>query len=449
MNHSLNTATARAKTGIFWFSNDLRVADNAALSRAAEACERLLCVYIVEPRWFTPNRYGLRSMGKYRWRFLAESLQDLKSALEEYGQSLHIFYEPPLEALAKLIAEYDPGTLIRSQNAGFYEKKQWQLLKQRYRLMNFEEVATHTLFKSQTLPFNLEDPPCTFSKFRKIVEPIKSANIARPINTLPPPPKISKLKAPKLPPINNEQKDNDFTGGAREANKHLHEYFSSNAPSSYKQTRNQLEGWEYSTKFSPWLANGSLSANQVLKAVEEYERKVEANESTYWIKFELLWREYFQWYAHLHGAKLYKIGGVNNKKSLKTFYAERFSRWCEGNTPYPIVNACMKQLNETGYMSNRGRQIVASCLINELDMDWRYGAAYFEQQLLDYDVASNWGNWQYIAGVGADPRGGRHFNIQKQAAIYDPNGGFVEHWNGDVGEVLMDSVDAADWPITR
>ena len=88
----------------------------------------------------------------------------------------------------------------------------------------------------------------------------------------------------------------------------------------------------------------------------------------------------------------------------------------------------MKQLNHTGYMSNRGRQIVASCFIHELGLDWRYGATYFEQQLIDYDVASNWGNWQYLAGVGADPRGCRQFNLKKQTQQHDPKGEFMDKW---------------------
>jgi deoxyribodipyrimidine photo-lyase len=85
--------------------------------------------------------------------------------------------------------------------------------------------------------------------------------------------------------------------------------------------------------------------------------------------------------------------------------------------------------------------------VNELCLDWRYGAAYFQQQLLDYDVASNWGNWQYIAGVGADPRGGRHFNIEKQHAQYDPHDVFINHWLGKQEFQPLDSVDAADWPV--
>jgi len=107
----------------------------------------------------------------------------------------------------------------------------------------------------------------------------------------------------------------------------------------------------------------------------------------------------------------------------------------------------MKQLNATGYMSNRGRQLVASCFVHELNLDWRYGAAYMEQQLIDFDVASNWGNWQYLAGVGADPRGHRRFDLEKQTQTYDPNGLFIKHWGGDQHLEQLDSRDTVDWPI--
>jgi deoxyribodipyrimidine photo-lyase len=138
---------------------------------------------------------------------------------------------------------------------------------------------------------------------------------------------------------------------------------------------------------------------------------------------------------------------VKSTPPLTSFYAERFQKWCKGNTPFPLVNASMNQLSRTGYISNRARQIVASCLVNELDLDWRYGAAYFEQQLLDYDVAVNWGNWQYLAGVGADPRGQRHFNLEKQAQLFDPAGDYVKQWQGQKTLSCLDSLDAADWPL--
>ena len=220
-------------------------------------------------------------------------------------------------------------------------------------------------------------------------------------------------------------------------------------PSTYKQVRNALDGWDNSTKFSPWLANGSISVKQILSALRYYEHDVKASESTYWIQFELLWREYFQWLAHAHQAKLFIRSGIRQKKVLTTFYPERFQRWCQGNTPCPIVNACMNQLNATGYMSNRGRQIVASYFVNELNLDWRYGAAYFEQQLIDYDVAVNWGNWQYLAGVGADPRGRRWFDMDKQTKRYDPDKSFIIKWCGEGHDESLDSVDAADWPMIK
>lgn len=108
----------------------------------------------------------------------------------------------------------------------------------------------------------------------------------------------------------------------------------------------------------------------------------------------------------------------------------------------------MKELNATGFITNRSRQIAASCLVNELQLDWRYGAAYFEQQLIDYDVAANWGNWQYIAGVGVDPRGGRHFNLAKQTQQYDPYGEYIAKWQGNEHcDAQLDDLDAADWPV--
>ena len=107
----------------------------------------------------------------------------------------------------------------------------------------------------------------------------------------------------------------------------------------------------------------------------------------------------------------------------------------------------MNELRQTGLLSNRGRQIAASCLVNELGLDWRCGAGYFAQQLLDYDACSNWGNWQYIAGVGADPRGGRHFNLDKQAEIWDAQGTYRRNWAGTTPAGPLDSRDYYDWPI--
>jgi deoxyribodipyrimidine photo-lyase len=230
-------------------------------------------------------------------------------------------------------------------------------------------------------------------------------------------------------PNPNDEKDKPkYQGGESAALNHLKSYFASNAPSSYKTTRNALDEWTHSTKFSAWLANGTLSVKVLLNRLRQYEREVVANGSTYWIWFELLWREYFYWYAIEHQEDLFLFKGIGDYRPSTRHDDQRLAQWQNGETKYPIINACMCQLNHTGYMSNRGRQLVASCFIHELGLDWRYGAAYFEQQLIDYDVGSNWGNWQYLAGVGADPRGSRQFNLKKQTQQHDPNGEFMDKW---------------------
>ena len=431
---------------LFLFTNDLRLSDNRAFLEAAGSCRHLLCLYCVDPAWFRPGRYHANVMGEHRWRFLHESIYCLASQLEQRQQKLLIRFQPPAQAVEQLISAHGIDTVYRSHNIGFTEIDYWHKLCQRHKAVTFKEVTTFTLFEQADLPFPLDELPETFSQFRRkaehldITAPVTAPDIIpRPIVGL-------KYRPDRLPATVKVAPDNPFKGGAIAGADHLRNYFSTLQATSYKQTRNALQGWENSTKFSAWLAQGCISARQVAHTLKHYEDMIQANESTYWILFELLWREFFQWYALKHGSRLFAARGIRDKCKLSCYYPERFQKWCAGHTPWPIVNACMKELSATGYLSNRGRQLVASCYIHELGMDWRYGAAWFEQQLVDYDVASNWGNWQYLAGVGADPRGCRHFDLDKQTRQYDPNGDYIRHWSGEKTYPL-DSVDAADWPI--
>ena len=157
-----------------------------------------------------------------------------------------------------------------------------------------------------------------------------------------------------------------FHGRETAGLKQLRDYFATDCASHHKERRNELDGWENSSKFSPWLAKVNLSVRQICFNLNTYEQKAGTNEFTYWLLLELLWREYFQWYARRHGKSLFAFQGIKQQKPLTSFYPVRFWKWCPGNTPYPQVNACMKQLNATGFMSNRGRQITTSCLVNEL-----------------------------------------------------------------------------------
>ena len=439
------------RTGLFVFTNDLRLHDHPALSLAARSVDRLLCVYIHDQRLLKPTRYCESRLGDHRARFLRQSLDELARSLSELGQRLVEQHGLPERVLHSLLESGAFSDVFISQPVGWYESQRLHSLKRSLAHVRFHETATSTLFEAHEQPLSQGQSALSFSGFRKRVE---SLDIAPPLHTieyLPPrlePPSL--LEAIAHSSSSNEAKT-DFNGGETAALKHLEHYFETELPHTYLDTRNALDGWTSSTKFSPWLANGCASAREIYDQLKKYERQHGATKSTYWIFFELLWREYFHWLARQQGPRLFAFSGLQKNAPLTSAYAERIARWRSGTTEYPLVNALMRELNHTGYMSNRGRQIVASCLVNELSVDWRFGAAYFEQQLIDYDVASNWGNWQYLAGVGTDPRGPRRFNLTKQAAEYDPDQDYRRQWLAphelDANRYSNDSVDAADWPI--
>lgn len=435
--------TSKHINGLFWFTNDLRIHDNPSLAKAARDVGTLVCVFCFDSQWSAPNRFGTTSLGQHRQRFLEESLLALRQELAKLNQGLIIIRGPSESSINAIIDEFQIHRVYRSRNAGWNENNTWQNLSEKHPGVQFHETDSHTLFDLDSLPCDVDDLPASFTKFRKIAELHNTEKPIAALSHLPPSPvKISPIAA-----NDSGHSTHSFRGGEAEGFRHIEHYFDGNLPARYKEVRNAIDGWDNSCKFSPWLANGSLSVREILHWVHHYEANKIKNDSTYWIYFELLWREYFQWLAHKQGSKLFRLSGLKKLSPLTSYYPERYQKWVAGNTPYPLVNACMKELAATGYLSNRGRQIVASCFVNELAMDWRYGAAYFEQVLLDYDVAVNWGNWQYLAGVGADTRDKRHFNLEKQTALFDSKGVYRTKWDANNEPQPLDSVDAADWPI--
>jgi len=188
-----------------------------------------------------------------------------------------------------------------------------------------------------------------------------------------------------------------------------------------------LVGADFSSKFSPWLANGSISARTIYWKVKQFEKEHYKNQSTYWLIFELIWRDYFKYISLKHETHIFKIGGILNKNYQWNTNKALVQKWINGETQSAFVNANMIELKKTGWMSNRGRQNVASFFAKDLKLDWRIGAAYFESLLIDYDVHSNYGNWMYVSGVGNDPRD-RKFNVALQAERYDGLGKFQKLW---------------------
>ena len=441
------------KRSLYWVTKDLRLNDNLALQLASKS-EILLCVYVVDKKWFDSNNFQSKPLGDKRWQFLQGCLSDFNHSLLKLGQQLYIVYGDTFSTLTSLCTKYQITDVITTHLPGSYENSLITQLSDRFPQITVNKVEQFTLFKQESLPFELQQLPVSYSKFKKLIAEVPIPKVYPAINSLPrmfksmPLPTIFRPQWLPTPPYKEPKKGHIFDGGEQSAIKHLERYFSSDLPLNYKNVRNNLEGWKSSSKLSPWLGYGCISPRQVMTSIIQYEVELVKNSSTECLASEILWREYFQWSHFKEGSKTYKFKGLADNPPLTTFYPERFSKWCLGNTPYPLVNACMNELRVTGYLSNRGRQIVASCLVNELSVDWRYGAAWFEEQLIDYDAAVNWGNWQYIAGVGVDPRGGRHFNLEKQTALFDPDNSYQSKWALKIMSCEpLDSVDASDWPL--
>ncbi|PCK31771.1 DASH family cryptochrome [Pseudoalteromonas piscicida] len=430
------------KIGLYLFDNDCRLSDNPALSNLTSLVDSLLCIYVPSNNeWTTGKAHFKPSPVTQGYR--DSTLWALQQSLVAQNQVLYVIKEKdPITTLRQIVTTLGITHIGRTVHPGSDEHKVWLTLQDTFPDIHFSSAYSATLFTPEQLPIDLNELPPSFTPFRKKVEDlVPSKPVAPP--TLPPAPiHVQNVTEFKL----TTEYDGAFPAGESQAQQQLKRYFKSNAAKYYKETRNALFGEQFSTQFSPILATGAISPRQIRHALTLFEQQHGANESTYWIWFELLWREYFHWYALKHQHKLFRFSGVKHKKPHTSFYPERFQKWCQGQTPSALVNAIMNELTETGWISNRARQITASYLVNELQVDWRYGAAFFEQHLIDYDVAANWGNWQYIAGVGADPRGGRHFNVTKQQSLYDPHGEYIKRWQGAAGQQL-DSRDYVDWPL--
>ncbi|MCC5940795.1 MAG: DASH family cryptochrome [Balneolaceae bacterium] len=416
---------------LVWFRNDLRTKDNPVLNNAINS-GNTVCIYCFDPRHFESIPCGFPRTDTHRARFLIESVENLRKNLDG---SLIVRIGKPEDIIPELIEKHGFTSLWYQKEHTSEEIHAEEQLKNKIS-RPIHRFTDQLLYHPDDLPFSFDEIPDVFTQFRKKLE--KFAEVREPVEKpVQLPVEIIGLEPGEIPSIQDlglkeQQTDHRsviaFKGGEDEAWKRLEHYlFESDSLRDYKYTRNGLLGANYSSKFSPWLAHGCISARSINKQVELYEKKVHKNDSTYWMKFELIWRDYFRYSAMKYGNKIFQLGGIQQKELKKSTDPEIFQKWAEGSTGIPFIDANMHELNQTGFMSNRGRQNVASFLAQNLNFDWRWGAAYFESKLIDYDVCSNWGNWAYNATVGHDPRN-RYFNILNQADRYDKKGEYVRHW---------------------
>lgn len=472
---------------IYWFRNDLRLCDQPSFKNACTQATRLAPIFIHDSAYDAETRWGFERMGTHRKHALRSALQAIKAQLHERQSDLLEYQGDPVDTLIELANNLHVETIFCEEIAA--PEEQQQVARLRKAGLTVKTLWHSSLLAPSDLPFELEHLPLVFTEFRAAVEKAKvfvRPPEAAPANVPPLPDKLvhnRTIDSDRTSPLPSEPLDsldslnsqgafesieslakldtrssltfstaNDFAG-SQGGLRHTQQYFERKLAHSYKATRNQLSGLDYSTKFSVWLASGALSARMLYQQLQNFEAEHGANDGSYWIWFELLWRDYFRFLHLRFGAQLYRRSGLRQRAAVeqrgqrdgKTHFnagiaqaggaviktpaqAELFERWCMGDCGEPFIDAGMRELRHTGYLSNRLRQVVASYLIYNLKLDWRAGAAWFEAQLIDYDVYSNQGNWLYIAGLGTDPRGGRAMRTEKQALEHDRDETYRKQW---------------------
>ncbi|MDX1907780.1 MAG: DASH family cryptochrome [Bacteroidia bacterium] len=434
----------KRKVALVWFRNDLRLHDHEPLFRALERA-RVVPVYCLDPRQWHKGMYGFPKTGAHRTRFLLESLHALRARLRAAGSDLLIRIGLPEEILPELVQTYQASWIFAHKEVTAEETAVERAIEDRLfkASTTLELYWGATLYHLEDLPMPVRELPEIFTNFRKQVEKLADVRdeFPEPV-TLDSPELDHPGEIPTLASLGLEAPEPDvravhpFPGGELAGLARLQTYFwEKDLLHTYKETRNGLLGADYSSKFSPWLALGCLSPRRIYTEIKRYERTRHKNDSTYWLIFELIWRDYFRFIARKHGNTLFLAGGVRRLPDEGNRDRVRLAAWIEGRTGFPFVDANMRELAATGFMSNRGRQNVASFLVHDLGVHWRMGAAYFESVLLDYDVCSNWGNWNYVSGTGNDPREDRYFNTVAQARRYDPKGAYIRHWLPELAEL--------------
>ncbi|MEL6343328.1 MAG: DASH family cryptochrome [Myxococcota bacterium] len=425
---------------VVWLRNDLRMDDHEPLWLATLRGQgHVVPVYCVDPRMWANGPLGFPKMGAKRAQFVIEALAALRARLQKAGGDLVIRVGHPEAIIPQVAASVNAKGVYYHEEPTREERTVADaVIRAVGEASTVQSMWGATLYHVDDLPYPAAELPSVFTNFRKDVE---RQSRVRPPRDAPKtlqalPDGLAPGELPCLSTFNDsfvrepldERGVIPFKGGEDEANTRLQAYFwEHDALQEYKETRNGLIGANYSSKFSPWLALGCISPRRIWQQVQAYERQRVKNDSTYWLIFELIWRDFFRFLGVAAGTSLFKRGGVRGRDYEWSRDKAVFARWCEGQTGVPFIDANMRELSATGFMSNRGRQNVGSFLAKTLKVDWRWGAAWFESTLIDYDPTSNWGNWQYVSGVGNDPRD-RVFNVVGQAKRYDANGAFVRRW---------------------
>jgi len=421
-----------SKKILVWFRNDLRLHDNEMLVEAIAKSDSILPVYILDRRSFGETKYGTLKTGNIRAQFILESVLGLRNALKQIGGNLLIAEGNPEDIIPQLVQEYEITEVYHHREVAreethvstLVENALWKLR------VNLKHFIGHTLYNKEDLPFPIKDIPDAFNQFKKkierdsIIKPCFAApdriNVAEVIDWG----TLSSLADLNLIPQQKDQRsDFEFVGGEAEGLAHLQKVIV--AMQQAATTKNLI----LASKLSAWLAMGSLSPRKVYWEIKKMEGIPNTKAMFNHILLGLLWRDYFRFMFKKYGNTFFSPDGFGNQGLIDIANEQdNFSKWKNAQTGFAVVDAVMTELNQTGFISNIARQTAALYLINNLEVSWVFGAAYFEEKLIDYNPASNWGNWANVAGVGNDQKTKSVFDLDKNIKNLDPKGNYSLTW---------------------
>ena len=409
------------KISIFWFRRDLRLHDNVALFNALKSGEKVLPIFI-----FDTSILDKLPKNDARVSFIIKELRSMNEHLKSFDASIDILHGKPIEVFESLIKKYQIASVFTNQDYEPYairrDQEILELLKSEN--INFNSFKDQVIFEKNEITKKDGNPYVVYTPYsKKWIEAYEQIN------------HIHYSSEDLLSQLYTQLKAKELTLeelGFEETNTPIKNYiFNSRIINEYEETRN-FPALDNTSKLGPHLRFGTVSVRQMVSRAEEQENKT-------FLK-ELIWREFFMqilWhFPHTHKdsfkPKYDRIIWRNNE--------DDFKRWCNGTTGYPMVDAGMRQLNNTGFMHNRVRMLVGSFLCKHLLIDWRWGEAYFAEKLHDYEMSSNVGNWQWVAGTGVDASPYfRIFNPTSQIKKFDKDFSYIKKWVPDFQELTYPS----------
>jgi deoxyribodipyrimidine photo-lyase len=422
------------KNVLWWIRRDFRLTDNEALHQAVQSAEHVTPIFILDPRLI-----GSSYVGEKRINFLYAGLHQLNVDLHDIGSRLVIRNGDPPDVFEELHSQIGFDAIFAEADFSPYAQERDSAVRERFPIHFF---GGPTFRHPMAVRKENGEPYTVYTPYRRVW---KALQLPPEEEILPKPSKIhtpENIESLPLPPIPAFPNQPIFIAGEAEAQRRLRKFINSNPALIYgyetQRDRMDLDG---TSQLSPYLRFGMLSARQALaaatKASSRAQNEEERQSASIWLN-EIIWREFFHSIL-FHFPHVRKMSFRENLRDIKwENNPTDFQAWCDGETGYPIVDAGMRQLSETGWMHNRARMIVASFLVKDLLIDWRWGERWFMQHLIDGDPAANNGGWQWSAGTGTDAAPYfRIFNPILQGQKFDPLGHYVTKWIPELSPVSL------------